>query len=146
MAFRFSLESVLRLRRSEQQLREIILQKANDQVAAILWHIETLEAAGLALSVRSRQITGAELEFAGEQLRVLAMRRAEALTSLENAREHQRLAENEFRQAWQRREALEVLRQREHELYRVQERRLEQRVQDDLFLRSTRNRHRLPSN
>lgn len=146
MAFRFSLESVLRLRRSEQRQQEILLQKANEQVNTILRQIEMLETAAFALSPGAQPVTGAELEFAAEQLRLLAMQRAEAESRLGAARERQRFAENEFRRVWQRREALEALCRREQELHHMQENRREQRLQDELFSQRTHGRHLLPGN
>ncbi len=143
MAFRFSFESLLRLRRSEQQQQEFLLQKANEQINGTVREMEAIE-----IEVRqitsdgksSAAFTGAEIQFDDFRCHVLGIRRMQAEQRLQAAREQQTLAAAGFQRAWQRREALEILRDRERQFYLLTESRLEQRRQDDLFLQRRRKR------
>ena len=83
---------------------------------------------------RLPELAGAELHFAQQQQRALGALRDDIECALQSAREQQMAAANAFRTAWRRREALESLRKHEHELYRFNEERREQRRKDDLFL------------
>ncbi len=140
MAFRFSLESVLRLRRSEQRHHELLLQKANEQVNGFAREVEAIESEGREIASRSTVVpfTGADLHFDQTRCQVLVVRRVQAEQRLQAAREQQALAAEEFQRAWQRREALDTLRERERQFYMLAESRIEQRRQDDRFLQSNR--------
>src|SRR5579864_968924 len=143
MAFRFSLEPVLRLRRGEQRQQELILQKMNEQVNRITFALQSIEdEIRQVSSERNHQadLIGAEIHFDQQRCDILAQRRAYREFLLQKAREQQAQAMKEFQRIWQRREALEILRRREQQAYVFEEARREQRVQDDLFLQRKQKR------
>jgi len=143
MAFQFSLEPVLRLRRSEQRQQELILQKMNEQVNRITFALQSIEdEIRQVSSERNHQadLIGAEIHFDQQRCDILAQRRAYREFLLQKAREQQAQAMKEFQRIWQRREALEILRRREQQAYVFEEARREQRVQDDLFLQRKQKR------
>ena len=143
MAFHFTLDSLLRLRRSEQQQHELLLQKANEQVNHIAREIAAIEGEAQQMALENKSeagISGAEIQFGEARGQVLEARRQQAEQQLQSARECQRLAAQQFQHAWQRREALETLRQRERQAFALAESRAEQRRQDDLFLQRRQKR------
>src|SRR5579864_8250761 len=143
MAFRFSLEPVLRLRRGEQRQQELILQRMNEQVNRFVLELQSIEdEVRQVSSERNHQadIIGAEIHFDQQRCDILAQRRAHREFLLQQAREQQSEAMKEFQRIWQRREALEILRRREQQVYALEEVRREQRAQDDLFLQRKRKR------
>lgn len=144
MPFRFSLNPVLRLRQSELRQQELALQSANEQVSRILQEIEIIDREIRSISQIAAGISGAELYFHHQQCEILSLRRLEALSRLNQVREFQAKAAEEFKHAWQRSEALETLRRRELESYAVEQTRREQRAQDDFFLQRKRMRSFLP--
>jgi flagellar export protein FliJ len=147
MPFQFSLEAALRLRRSQQSQQELALQRANEQVSRIGRELEAIERESdrIAQSTKkAKQITGAELHFGSEHLRVLARRVLEAQRRLEQARAQQAAAAEGFRNSWQRREALEALRRHEQETFRFDAGRREQWDIDDAFLQRFPKRQFLP--
>ena len=143
MAFHFTLDSLLRLRRSEQQQHELLLQKAHEQVNHIAREIAAIEGEAQQMALENKSeagISGAEIQFGEARGQVLEARRQQAEQQLQSARERQRLAAQQFQHAWQRREALETLRQRERQAFALAESRAEQRRQDDLFLQRRQKR------
>jgi len=134
MTFRFSLESLLRLRRGEQRQQEQVLQRINEQVSRIVRELHAIHLESLQTRRREPGLTGAELHFNEQRLAILESRRARAEMELCQARERQSFALAEFERIWQRREALETLQQRERQICLQQEQRREQRGQDDAFL------------
>jgi flagellar export protein FliJ len=142
MAFQFTLDSLLRLRRSEQRQQELLLQKANEEVHRMVREIEALEdeAHQIASERTAAGTSGAEIQFGESRGQVLDARRSQAELRLQSARQQQPLAEQKFQRAWQRREAIATLRERERLCYILTESRLEQRRQDDLFLQRQRKR------
>lgn len=141
MGFRFSLEAILRLRRSEQRQQELILQRVNDQVNGILRELENIEQQIISInSSHSRTMTSAEYEFDGERIQLLSKHRLEAGSRLQHARQQQAFAATEFQRAWQRREVLETLQKREQETYLTDQARRMQAAQDELYLQQKRSR------
>lgn len=143
MAFQFTLDSLLRLRRSEQRQQELFLQKANEQVNGILRELEAIEdeAQQIAADTKSAaKISGAEIQFGEFRHQVLGARRRQAEPRLQSARQQQAFATAEFQRAWRRREALETLRERQRQSFVLAESHAEQRRQDDLFLQRRQKR------
>jgi len=141
MVFRFSLETVLRLRRSEQQQQEMTLQRLSEQANRIAVELQAIddEIRRLGRQTNSeRGITGSEIHFDQDRCEILRQRRNETEGRLQAVREQQAVAVKQFHRTWQRREALESLRQRQHQAYEVEEGRKEQRSYDDLFLQRKR--------
>lgn len=139
MAFRFPLESVLRLRQNLERQQELLLYQANQKVFALTRQIEELDG-GISENARYQSarlqsgVSAAELQFdllchavLLEWRRELETKRAEA----ERQRDAQ--AEN-FRQARRQREVIETLRRHQFQAYREREARQDQCRADDLFL------------
>ena len=136
MAFRFSLEPVLQLRRSQQRQQELILQKASEQTNRVSIELQMIDEEIQQVSSISKsklEISGSEMQFDEHRCDILGRRRLQTLLRLNEARERQLLAATEFQRAWQKREALESLCRRERETYALEETRREQRAQDELF-------------
>ncbi|HEX3738627.1 MAG TPA: flagellar FliJ family protein [Terriglobales bacterium] len=147
MAFQFSLEAVLRLRRSQQRQQEILLANANEKVNSLLRELENIaeEFARISPSGMGSEIRGAELHFNESRRRVLQSRRQQIEQQLTKEREHQSAMAAELRKQWQAREVVETLREREFQTYSLEQSRYGQRVQDDLFLsRKNSSRQRQP--
>ena len=135
MAFHFPLESVLRLRRSQQRQHELVLQKKNNAVNRLQISLAEIEAEATRISAPPFQgRSAAEVQFDEERLRTLALRGAEIIQRLRQAVVERDQAASEFHRAWQRRETLETLHQRGREAYIAGESRREQRNLDDWFL------------
>jgi flagellar export protein FliJ len=139
VSFQFSLEVVLRFRRSVEEREEARLISASQRVQAAHQALEIVE-----LEMRHRLenlrhrlqsgVSGAELRF--EQLceNALLQRKStlqQELQALQLAREEQR---QRFEAAHRQRLLLEDLREKAHQLYRREEERRAQRRVDDLFL------------
>jgi len=141
MVFQFSLKTVLRLRRSEQQQQEMTLQRLSEQVNRIAVELEAIDGEIRRLGRQANSecgITGAEIHFDQERCEILRQRRNETEGRLQAVRQQQIVAVKQFHRTWQRREALESLQQRQHQAYDVEEGRKEQRSHDDLFLQRKR--------
>lgn len=139
MAFRFSLETLLRFRQSLERRQEILLQAANQRVALARSEIENLERY---LEYR-RTTRSAELNrgaFASElQFEILgddALRKRGQVLDQELSR-LQALRDQEldrFHKARADREAVESIRDRQRIAYNEDQKRRAQRHLDDLFL------------
>jgi flagellar export protein FliJ len=139
MAFHFSLDAVLRLRRSLERQQELLLREANQQMIAIQLKIDHLDAQ---LSRQASQenlqlastLSAAELQFLRVCRSVLQGQRGglEKRLAAAQAVRDSRMAT--FRQARQQREVLETLRQAHSLVYRQNEARQSQRQLDDLIL------------
>ena len=139
MAFHFSLDAVLHLRKSIEHQQELKLRSANQNVARVRHAIEQLDGRRQhLLAAQSRQLadgtTAAEMRFelhCEAQLLRHRREREQQLATLEQARNQQRQILREARQA---RETLEAVRERQLSLYQKERLRREQRNLDDLFL------------
>ena len=141
MAFHFSLESLLHLRRSEQRQQEFILRKENARVNSLCREIANLDQDIFQITnAPPHGRIGAELHFDRERQLFLKQQCAKLQEHLESARERQGLTAAALRQAWQKREALEILRRRENASYALDESRQAQHRQDDWFLQQKRTR------
>lgn len=139
MAFRFPLETVLRLRQNLEHQQELLLLKANQEVLSLLRQVAEVDA-GLAENGRRKSlqlqtgVSAAELQFdllCDATLLQLRRKLEALLTKAQTARDAQ--AES-FRRARQHREVIETLRRQQLQLYRQHEARQDQRRADDLFL------------
>ncbi|MBI1749400.1 MAG: flagellar export protein FliJ [Acidobacteria bacterium] len=139
MAFRFPLQSLLRLRLALETRERLLLESLNRQLAQAAQDIETLSDEDLRArrslgELMGQGITGGDIQFAivceegrtrmkqilGKKLAELSLRRD---------------AQREIFQAAQRaRKVLESLRDRLFEQYRIRENRREQQRLDDLNL------------
>jgi len=139
MAFRFPLQTVLRLRQNLERQQELLLHKANQEVLTVARQIADLDT-GMAENARHRSlqlqagVTGAELHFDLLcQTMLLQARNDLERRSAEMQRARDSQAEC-FRRARQQREVIETLHHHQLQLHRQREARQEQRSADDLFL------------
>jgi len=139
MAFRFSLDALLRVRRGLERQEELLLQEANRQVSA--WQrerdsIKTQIAANAQRELLQLQsgLHAAELHFDLLCRSALRARCHAVETELLKAQALQESRARSFRLARQQREVLETLRQQQLQTYRQQSARQDQRRLDDLFL------------
>lgn len=139
MAFRFSLEAVLRLRRSLERQQELRLLAANQQVARGQQGMEQIDGRRRALQAEQTRdlgagVTAAELRFGLQCEAELLRQRRELepqLARLQQWRDQQREI---FQQARRARQTLEKIREQQWQQYRQDASRREQRSLDDLFL------------
>ncbi|HUO25936.1 MAG TPA: flagellar FliJ family protein [Candidatus Aquilonibacter sp.] len=139
MAFRFSLESVLKIRASFERLerlRLLVLQalanRLRQEIAAA--RVESSEAQRRLQERMAGGTSGGELQFAAavEQARAARIRALEnGLSQVESRREKQRIV---FEAARQKRQILENLRARRMEEYRRAASRREQKQADEMHL------------
>jgi flagellar export protein FliJ len=139
MPFQFPLESLRKLRQSEEHQQELLLEESNQRVTAIELQIAELEAqirraADAQLLKLENRATASELHFdllcrRAARDRELALHKElqAALVLRDKRREN-------FRQARHRREVLDSLRNHQAQVYRREEMRQEQRRADEAFL------------
>lgn len=131
----FPLESVLRLRRSQQRQQELVLQRKSREVMRLRLELANARAETVRISTLSPDgRTAAEIQFDQERLGALSLRSAQIAEALRQAIAARDQSASEFRQAWQRRETLETLQNRAREAYAIDESRRAQRALDDWFL------------
>jgi flagellar export protein FliJ len=140
MAFRFPLESVLRLRQNLERKHELLLHEANQKVLAIKSSIEELDCAVRETAKRQSLelhsgISSAELQFNLACRVVLRRSRDELEKKLREAEGSRAACAEGFRRARQQREVVDTLRRQQLQLYLQNETRQNQRLTDDLFLR-----------
>lgn len=139
MAFRFALAALLRYRESIEEREDLLLQNAQQEVAAIRNQIAQVEqqrqlliqsyekaltTGVIASELHSFMLLRRQMEQAIEQLGV-------KLKEVEKRRDQQRQA---YQVARQKREVLSIVRDRQKRAYEIEEARREQRQLDDLFL------------
>lgn len=139
MAFHFSLEPVLRLRRGQEKMERLKLEAIASEKAQVTRQLEFITEQSIESRRRfqrrmAEETFGSELQFEDALSdRVAAARRALQLRVSEL--EQQRLKQVEaYTKARQRREILEDLRDRKFQIYRQTLDRREQQELDDLFL------------
>ena len=136
MPFHFSLESLLRLRSSEQRHYEFVLQKQNSEVNRLRRQISLLKQEVLRItSAPANGRFGAELQFENNRQLSLQANLIAVEKQLTVALEQQSLAAAELRKSWQRQETLAVLSRRDRDIYLYDNARKDQQQQDDWFLR-----------
>lgn len=139
MAFRFTLESLLRHRRNIERLRELLLQQADAEVALVRVDIfgVDVQTAQLdqseAVSLRT-EMRASELQWAEAQRLALHAYRQRLKKKLEESLQKRSARLVEFQLAKRQREVLEKLHQREWEIYRAETERREQGLLDDMHL------------
>jgi len=139
MAFRFSLLNILRLRGAlERQEEQKLILLAGD-VARLRSTIESLDEGQLleqcaALKQLAEGSVGAELQFANLCLTAYDRARKQRMGELQVA-EARRLEQMQaYREARQKRETLDGLRERQETAYILESTRREQQRADELFL------------
>jgi flagellar export protein FliJ len=139
MAFRFSLETLLRVRLSLERQHELLLQEANLRVALLQRQIAGVDSGRETNLERQRPhlesgLSAAELQFDMLCDSVLLKRRGDLERQLVAAEVLRHSRNEEFQQARRQRETMDTVRRRQLEIYRQQEARQDQRRIDDLFL------------
>ena len=139
MAFRFTLQALLRLRQGLEHQRELQLQEANFQVALARAEILDLDRWRTELAARNADLmrsglSAAEIQFSGLCREALLTHRRELEKELALREQVRAERSREYQQARQQREVMDTLRQRQLQLYRLKETRQEQRRLDELFL------------
>ncbi len=146
MAFHFSLEAILRLRRGQERVERLKLETIASEQAQAKNQLENLtqqfyESRRRFQRQMGEEMFGAELQFEDARSdRVAAARLALEMRIAELERERLKQVEV-YTKAHQSRELLENLRARKFDLYRQTLSRREQQDLDDLFLM---RRDRLP--
>jgi flagellar export protein FliJ len=139
MPFRFTLDSILRYRKTIERVEEITLHKIVQEIVSTQQQLEQTEAnwqsfrtqrdrdlaKGLP-AIHLQELSEKETYFANQ---VSALRAR--LRDLESKRLVQLVV---FQIAQQNREVLSEMRQQKHDSYDREQRRQEQKIQDDLFL------------
>jgi flagellar protein FliJ len=138
MAFRFSLEAVLRLRRSYEQRERLRLLALSSAIARLRTALEETKIEEQRVVQRQQEslaagTSGAELHLLQISLGQQAERRRiiqEQIVRVEQQVEAQQLA---YREAQKNRKILENLRDRQLSIYELEQNRREQQALDDLF-------------
>lgn len=139
MAFRFSLASILRLRRSQQRQQELALQKKNIEVNKLSLELANTQAEIVHIaSLPPHRRSAAEIKFDQELLRTCNLRCVEIQERLRRSLAECDLAAAEFHRAWQRRETLETLQRQSQATFILDQSRHTQRELDDWFLQRKR--------
>ena len=139
MAFHFSLEALLRFRRSLERQQELLLQEANYQVSLIRRQIADIDLLLASRAAQTRQelrqgVAAAELHF-GEDCESMLRHHRKHLERQALQKEELRRERMEALKAARRgREVVETLRQQQFQVHRQDETRQEQRRLDDQFL------------
>jgi flagellar export protein FliJ len=139
MAFRFRLQALLRLRQSVEHQQEILLQRANQEVLAVLRAMNEVDFR-LAETRRNMMetlcsgVTAAEVQFFELCSGMLHLRRVELEQELKLRQAAREQQAERFQIARREREVIETLRQQQAQMYHQQENRQEQRRVDDLLL------------
>lgn len=149
MAFRFSLQPILRLRASLERIEQLRMLLLAAQIARVEGEIVSLVENISAerrrrLSSLTEGVSAAELHFEGarEKTRANQIRALrELLDGFRRQHEKQRLV---YQAARQKREILENLRKRRFEEYRREQLRREQQRLDEAFLLRSGARRELP--
>ncbi len=138
MAFEFSLESVLRLRLSQERQEQARLEIAAQQVQLAQERCEAIKKEKLELDAKmlaalQAGMTSAELYFHRTSKAGLEWAEVEATQALEEARMQWNEQRLKFLAARRDRELLSSIRERRHEAYVIEQNRREQQQIDDLF-------------
>jgi flagellar export protein FliJ len=139
MAFRFSLQALLRFRQSLERQQELRLQQAQHQVALARRAIEDLDRHVAATAARcagelSTGLSAAELQFETLCRTVLLEHRHHLEQMLSQSEEIRSSCTQALRETRRQREVVDTLRQRQLQVHRQHEKRAEQRYLDELFL------------
>ena len=139
MAFRFTLDSVLRLRRSVEHQQELLLHSANNNLAEVCRKIDSLGRVVAHLRDRreremSTTVAAYQLQFEEICDSVLAEYRRQLESDRLKAEETCAQQAEAFRKAHRDREILDTLRQNDFRDYWRDQDRRRQRELDDLLL------------
>jgi flagellar export protein FliJ len=139
MAFRFSLETLLRFRINCERRERLVLEALASQITQVLGQIAsedqlTLAARHQVAERLGRGMTGWELAWETEVANVRKRIRLQLLELLAQLEEKHHAQQETYRRARQKREILEKFRERKLLLYRQEQTRREQQALDEIFL------------
>ncbi len=139
MAFRFSLQAMLDLRKSFERQEKLRLEMLTHQISQLRQQLETLDQEKTAGRERMAQnlqegLFGSESLFNTDREAVGEQRRDSLLQRVTEVEEQRRLQLAVFQKAQQQRKILENLRDRREQIYRQMQSRREQQLLDELFL------------
>jgi flagellar export protein FliJ len=139
MPFRFSLATVLNLREQLEQREMLLLERRYAELAAVqgrLW--EAAESIVRAQQQQADELkagtTAFPLQLIVETIKALERHRATLQLNLQEAQLRLREQLGKYRQARQKRDVLEELRQQQFDYYQREQGKMEQRECDELFL------------
>lgn len=139
MAFRFSLDAVLRFRQSVEHSEEAILLRIVQEIAQVELELRQVDAEQV--RIREQRERDLKLKLPAVHLKEIAIRELELKALADGLRfrlrqlETQRLGQLAIYQtARQDREVLSELRKRHRQSYHLEQKRQEQRMLDDSFL------------
>jgi flagellar protein FliJ len=145
MAFRFTLDAVLRFRESVEHSEEATLLLIVQQIVAA--EQELVQIGEEQVRIRRQREKDLALKLPASHLMDIAERESQLKVAADGLRlrlrhlETQRLARLAIYQTARRdREVLSKLRERQHHAYQLQQKRQEQKTLDDLFLAHARAR------
>ena len=145
MAFRFTLDAVLRFRESVEHSEEATLLLIVQQIIAAERELQQVDAEQV--RIRGQRERDLALKLPAAHLREIAERELGLKVAADGLRlrlrqlEAQRLAQLAvYQTARQDREVLSELRERQRHAYQLNQKRQEQKTLDDLFLARTRAR------
>ena len=145
MAFRFTLDAVLRFRESVEHSEEATLLLIVQQIVAAEQELGQLGEEQV--RIRTQREKDLALKLPASHLMDIAERESQLKVAADGLRvrlrqlETQRLAQLAIYQNARRdREVLSQLRERQHRAYQLQQKRQEQKTLDDMFLVRTRGR------
>lgn len=139
MPFRFSLETVLRLRENLEHTESLILERRYAELAqaqGMLWEAEQniVHSRELKNQELTRGTTAIQLQLAMEEESRLRQRRDDLTKKLLEAQALLREQIATYRQARQKRDILQELHKQKFDLYRREQGKTEQRERDEAFL------------
>lgn len=139
MAFRFSLDALLRLQVSYERKERRLLEEIAGRMAAIRQRLEEIEQMRQSASRQRGEslingVTGAEMHFAAACDEVVEEQHRQLSQSLVEIQIEHRQQKDVYLLARQKREILDSLRDRQEAEYRRELARREQQSMDDLFL------------
>jgi flagellar export protein FliJ len=141
----FELEALLRLQHSLERQEENRLLALATQVIKLKSEMADLERASVALRGQTQQemasgLPASVLQFVIESQRTLERRSKKLQEELVVAEDNRLRQIGVYRQTRQKRDLLEVLREKRRELYETEQARRQQQTIDDLFLVRNANR------
>lgn len=139
MLFHFSLETLLRFRRSKERQMGLAAIQAAQNVARVRQEIEFVDSSRngiVAGEIREMEtsLPAAQIHFDRLCCSILAERRLELQKELVQLEELRTNCLRNFQRAHREREVVDTLRRRQLEVHRQQENRREQKRLDELFV------------
>lgn len=146
MAFRFTLDAVLKYRKNLEQREYLALGRVHQEIAQVELELEQSEAwrsdaARLRETEAARGIASIHLQDAYERERQLEKQRDELQVKQQELKLKRQQCLKAYELARQKREILEELRSRQLQAYVLDQSRREQRRVDDMFLSRLKRRN-----